>query len=551
MRPLTDNVSARATISPGLSQWYEIQFVKSGNANFYIKPDESDLDIDLEVYNEDYNKLGSSSKGAGKYDLVNLPVAKGKKYYMKVIHYAGPSGSYEVKCKRYDDTTTENYDLVIEDITVEQSEPFDIGEYIEFNIKVRNNGESESPKYKVVAYDENGDEVDHDREGELDSGNRNAAHLAIKYYNKGSHKIKFTIEVDGESVYREYRTYTWGTGGTTEDYDLVINSIEPDDPERYPFPLGKGVLIKVTVQNKGTQKSPEYSVVMYDKNNKKLYTELEKDTIGKESLCLVANFDEAGNHRLKFVIMVDGKCVDEKYKTFTWGNEEEGTDIEKAQKYLLRIGYAIGTVDGSWGPKCIKAAQSFQQIKGISKTGKLDSTLLRELKKSYDSNERLETLQEEYYESTTRSSAGLVRMLEFGIGYITSFGDHNDIKWLTPEVAESIVTACKEWSEQSTTLIQLSEMSAEGGTTSGHISHQKGIDIDIRPLKKDDSLGGTNVDYSNYSREKTENFIKILLSDSNVDSIFFEDSVLYNKYTKVRPYKKAPELHKHHLHVHF
>lgn len=84
-----------------------------------------------------------------------------------------------------------------------------------------------------------------------------------------------------------------------------------------------------------------------------------------------------------------------------------------------------------------------------------------------------------------------------------------------------------------------------GGPMPGHSSHQKGIDVDIRPVTNNDKDEPTTIYSSNYSRELTQELVNRLRSNgiATVYSILFND----RRVTGVSPW----EGHDNHLHVRF
>ncbi|MCT4687509.1 M23 family metallopeptidase [Vallitalea sp.] len=83
--------------------WYYVQFEENGNANFYLEPKLTTLDVDLKVYkgSKTGELIGSSSKGSGQADLIsNKPVIEGVKYFIRVYGYSG-TGNYLIRCKNY------------------------------------------------------------------------------------------------------------------------------------------------------------------------------------------------------------------------------------------------------------------------------------------------------------------------------------------------------------------------------------------------------------------------------------------------------------------
>lgn len=93
------NVTGR--LSSG-EKWYYIEFAKAGNANFFLQPQSSNLDVDLYVYNQDKTTLlAKSRKGSGEDDIIKeLAVKARERYYIK-IKYIDGSGSFMLRCKNY------------------------------------------------------------------------------------------------------------------------------------------------------------------------------------------------------------------------------------------------------------------------------------------------------------------------------------------------------------------------------------------------------------------------------------------------------------------
>ena len=82
-----------------------------------------------------------------------------------------------------------------------------------------------------------------------------------------------------------------------------------------------------------------------------------------------------------------------------------------------------------------------------------------------------------------------------------------------------------------------------GGDISGHASHEKGIDVDIRPLTNNGAESPTTYQNSNYSRELTQELCDLIHANGKlaVQFIFFNDPNVES----VRPYQG----HDNHLHV--
>jgi peptidoglycan hydrolase-like protein with peptidoglycan-binding domain len=82
---------------------------------------------------------------------------------------------------------------------------------------------------------------------------------------------------------------------------------------------------------------------------------------------------------------------------------------------------------------------------------------------------------------------------------------------------------------------------AQGGHMSPHQSHQHGVHIDIRPLRKDKKNLPVTISDPNYSRDSTKLLVQSLLAHRNVKSILFNDTAILG----VKNYTG----HDNHLHV--
>lgn len=82
-----------------------------------------------------------------------------------------------------------------------------------------------------------------------------------------------------------------------------------------------------------------------------------------------------------------------------------------------------------------------------------------------------------------------------------------------------------------------------GGRMAPHGSHRRGVDVDLRPQRKDGGRSPVNIHDPNYSRERTQIVVETLQKDPNLQLILFNDQ----KINGVRFY----EGHHNHLHVRF
>ena len=74
-----------------------------------------------------------------------------------------------------------------------------------------------------------------------------------------------------------------------------------------------------------------------------------------------------------------------------------------------------------------------------------------------------------------------------------------------------------------------------------HKTHKHGVNVDVRPLRKDKRNLSTFISQPDYSREFTKALVACMLSDANVKAILFND-------THIKGVKNWPG-HENHLHV--
>jgi murein L,D-transpeptidase YcbB/YkuD len=60
--------------------------------------------------------------------------------------------------------------------------------------------------------------------------------------------------------------------------------------------------------------------------------------------------------------------------------QEARLQVANAQAALLQLGYKVGKVDGKSGPKTMAAVKAFQKKQGLKADGKIDATLLEQLR---------------------------------------------------------------------------------------------------------------------------------------------------------------------------
>jgi hypothetical protein len=141
-----------------------------------------------------------------------------------------------------------------------------------------------------------------------------------------------------------------------------------------------------------------------------------------------------------------------------------------------------------------------------------------------------------------RSPEVLVPYLQDHGLYVKTSGSKN--LFATPGALASLKTAARKLKEQYDANLGIVELSKEaGGNLPPHKSHRRGIDADIRPLRKDKKNLPVSMTELQYSRDLTRALVGYLLEDPNVSLILFADKqidgITYDKH------------HHDHLHVRF
>ncbi len=133
-----------------------------------------------------------------------------------------------------------------------------------------------------------------------------------------------------------------------------------------------------------------------------------------------------------------------------------------------------------------------------------------------------------------------------GVGYTSYYSATR--KYGTASTVQKLETIAKEWNKRHPNLpVQIGDMSKKGGgDISGHKSHEKGVDVDLRPFRKDGKQGPVTVKDKNYDAKTTREFVKMVKEMYPNSLIGFNDPVL-NKSGATRNWDN----HDNHLHIRF
>lgn len=140
-----------------------------------------------------------------------------------------------------------------------------------------------------------------------------------------------------------------------------------------------------------------------------------------------------------------------------------------------------------------------------------------------------------------RSSAGFIQLAASGPGFYCYSPASR--RWGTPAMIYGIERLAARWAnERRTPRIGIGDVSAAaGGRISGHASHQRGVDVDVRPIRRDGVEGPSTIHQAVYDRAGTQRAIDLFYAEVRVTHVFFNDS-------RVRRVQRWPN-HDNHFHV--
>ena len=187
-----------------------------------------------------------------------------------------------------------------------------------------------------------------------------------------------------------------------------------------------------------------------------------------------------------------------------------GPAVAALQRELREKRSAAVLVDGLFGSTTRAAVVAFQQHAGLAQTGAVDATTWRTLVW--------------HYELPRFSSTSLC---DYSVG-------NGPANWGTAETIAG-VEAAGSWSvAHGYGRIAVGDVSFEhGGPIPGHVTHRRGLDADVRPLRKanDQCTARTRWTYTTYDRAATRGFVKAIraLSPGQVKLIYFNDPALISE----------------------
>jgi peptidoglycan hydrolase-like protein with peptidoglycan-binding domain len=278
-----------------------------------------------------------------------------------------------------------------------------------------------------------------------------------------------------------------------------------------------------------------------------------------------------------------------RYPTQSLGNR--GSDVRAAQGFLAARGYAP-TADGIFGAATRDAVAAFQTAVGLPANGvvgdvtwaKLVITVrpgdsgqaVRVLQRELNEKRRAHLVVDGVYASTTKTAVlAFQRHMSIGANGVvggqtwrallwhyelpsfnaTTLCDYSvgngPANWATGDSIGQLEAAARAFAATGRGRVSVGDAGREhGGDIAGHLTHEVGLDIDLRPIRRarNQCTWGTSWRSSSYDRTATRALIKAIraAAPGHVKLIYFNDPVLIREGLTTR-YSG----HDDHLHVRY
>jgi hypothetical protein len=222
-----------------------------------------------------------------------------------------------------------------------------------------------------------------------------------------------------------------------------------------------------------------------------------------------------------------------------------GEEVRELQQKLSGAGFDPGPIDGIFGSKTEVAVRKFQESKGITVDGIVGPLTWSKLDSKYIPDKKEEG----------SDTAVLTLLPKSGKGYYWK-DDHPQDYYGRRSTIDKIIKLGKDWDRThgSNPGIGIGDISLKGGgdffynpphTKPPHAGHKTGLEVDIRPMRKDANREGVTWQDKDYSRELTRDVINKIISIGDVYKIYFNDEVLLKEITQLQKL----DGHDNHLHV--
>lgn len=222
-----------------------------------------------------------------------------------------------------------------------------------------------------------------------------------------------------------------------------------------------------------------------------------------------------------------GNFVDALEGRRTLRKGDSGEAVRALQRRLRELGYPV-SVDGEFGPQTERALRDFQRANGLSADGVAGPQTIAALDNPNSSGNASNNGNNGGSTSIPtdlpRSSAGFVQLPASGTGFYGYYGANR--RWGTPAMVYGLMRVGQAWAGNGARMGVGDISYKNGGPISGHASHQRGVDADLRPVRKDGGESPVTIHQSAYSRTLTSRLLRLIRQHLPVRLIFFNDSAI-------------------------
>ena len=202
--------------------------------------------------------------------------------------------------------------------------------------------------------------------------------------------------------------------------------------------------------------------------------------------------------------------------------DSQGGAVLPMQRRLANIGILsaqdLNAESARFGPRTEQALRDFQAGKGIDQSGVLTPQTYVPL-----------------YIVGLGDGGIDVQLPERGDGFRTFLRENGTTQYGTAEGIKALIDLASAWNEiHPECAIQYGHVSRKGGgpffsTVSmgemAHQTHQDGLTVDIRPIRKDNQMREVTIGQAQYDRARTRELVELIRErHSDVRRIFFNDS---------------------------
>ena len=139
-----------------------------------------------------------------------------------------------------------------------------------------------------------------------------------------------------------------------------------------------------------------------------------------------------------------------------------------------------------------------------------------------------------------------VLLPESGTGFVTNNRGNDEFQFGQQSTIDAALRVGVSWDElHPNHPFSIGQISKNGGgPMDGHVSHQTGLDVDVRPMRLDGQNKEVTIFEDEYDRAQTTELIKLWWQKAPVLAVFFNDQTVIAAGLSI----KVPK-HHHHFHV--